>query len=422
MSSTIFSLAGQSLKLTTAAETAPQLSPLTSNPHITEISLSGNTLGIGACEALASALSTKKSLQVANLADIFTSRLLSEIPPALSALLTSLLECPNLHTVDLSDNAFGLNTVAPLVSFLKAHVPLRHLRLNNNGLGPDAGTLIADALSELADRKEQARRAGKDVPHLETIVCGRNRLESGSMKAWARAFGKHRGVKEVRMVQNGIRQDGIVVLLREGLGGCEVLEVLDLEDNTFTITGAKALADVMGRWTRLRELGLGDCYLSARGGILVAEALEKGRPKKLEVLKLPYNNLDKNGVKAILAASKGGLEALRWVELNGNKFSEDDEGVDSLRELLNEREEAAKKKGEVDGMWGLDELDELDDESDEEGGDDDEEDEKKEEEEEREKRAEAVLKDADQEENANVSQKKDKDVDDLAKQLDKTAL
>jgi Ran GTPase-activating protein 1 len=73
-------------------------------------------------------------VQVANFADIFTGRLLSEIPDALTHLLTSLLALPELHTVNLSDNAFGLNTVAPLQPFLSQHVPLQHLILNNNGL------------------------------------------------------------------------------------------------------------------------------------------------------------------------------------------------------------------------------------------------------------------------------------------------
>src|SRR6201996_9862796 len=99
--------------------------------------------------------------QVANFADIFTGRLLNEIPQALSSLLTALLTLPNLHTVNLNDNAFGLNTQAPLVAFLSSHVPPQHLILNNNGLGPHAGILIADALSALHEKKEAARKAGK---------------------------------------------------------------------------------------------------------------------------------------------------------------------------------------------------------------------------------------------------------------------
>ena len=397
--------------------------PLIASDEISEIHLGGNTLGAPACESLASVLRTKKTLQTAKLDDIFTSRLLSEIPPALSSLLTALLELPNLHTVDLADNAFGLNTVAPLVDFLSKHVPLKHLILNNNGLGPNAGTLIADALTTLAERKEEKRKAGQKVPDLETVICGRNRLESGSMAAWAKAYQAHRNVKTVKMVQNGIRQDGISLLLRDGFQGCEALEVLDLQDNTFTITGANALSEVVGGWKQLKELGVGDSLLGSRGAVALGSALEKGENKQLEVLRLQYNEIDAKGVQRLLSAAQGeNLSKLRRVELNGNKFSEDDIKVKELRILLEERKEQAGEHVK-DEDWGLDELSDLEEESDEEDeaeGSDGEED--RAEEEEEEGRREAILKDADEEEQTQVSQKKDDDVDALAESLGKTEI
>lgn len=96
--SKVFSLEGQGLKLTTAADIEPHIAALQQNDQVEEVRFLGNTLGIEASEALAKVLETKKNLkvspvvsstpvptnttlQVANLADIFTSRLLSEIPP-----------------------------------------------------------------------------------------------------------------------------------------------------------------------------------------------------------------------------------------------------------------------------------------------------------------------------------------------------
>lgn len=423
-SSNIFSLSGQSLKLDTAEHIEPHLKPLIASNIVTEIHLGGNTLGAPACETLASVLRTKTTLQIAKLDDIFTSRLLAEIPPALSSLLTALLELPNLHTVDLSDNAFGLNTVEPLVDFLSKHVPLKNLILQNNGLGPNAGTLIANALTALAERKEEARKSGKEVPDLETVICGRNRLESGSMSAWAKAFRAHRKVRTVKMVQNGIRQDGISLLLTDGLVWCEELEALDLQDNTFTITGARALGQVVEGWKQVKELGVGDSLLGGRGTVLLAEALGKGNNALLEVLRLQYNEIDSKGVKALLVAAKDKLLKLRRVELNGNKFSEDDEPVEGLRLLLEERKE---KAGDVEGEWGLDELSDLEEESDKEAEDgsedeDDNDEARREEQEEAEGRREGILKYADQEEAQKVSQKKDDDVDALADSLRKTEI
>jgi len=345
-------------------------------------------------------------LQVANFADVFTSRGLSEIPPALEHLLQALLKLPKLHTVNLSDNAFGLNTIGPLTPFLANHTPLEHLYLNNNGLGPQAGTLVATSLAELGKKKKAA-----GAPELKTVICGRNRLENGSMEAWAIAYENNTGVTEIKMVQNGIRQEGITHLLKNGLRHLQNLKTLDLQDNTFTAMGARALGDVVGGWTKIVELGVGDSLLGARGGVMLGEALQKGNNTVLEVLRLQYNEIDYKGLKSLSLAVEH-LPALRRIELNGNKFSEDDESLDVLREALNERKEKAGVEDDEDENWGIDELDELEEAS------DDEEEEAEEEEEERE----TVLKQADEAEEANVSQKDDKDVNKLADLLGKSGI
>jgi Ran GTPase-activating protein 1 len=325
--------------------------------------------------------------------------------------------------VNLSDNAFGLNTQAPLVDFLSQHVPLRHLILNNNGLGPAAGVLIADALTSLAEKKEAAKKEGKEVPDLETVICGRNRLENGSMAAWAKAYAAHKGVREVKMVQNGIRQEGITHLLTNGLSHASKLSVLDLQDNTFTATGAQALSNVVGGWTELKELGVGDCLLSGRGGVALAAALQKGKNTKLEILRLQYNEINARGVKG-LSEAHSKLPALRRVELNGNVFDEDDEHIEKLREVLKERKENADGLGEDDeDYWGIDELDDLEEASDDEEDEDEAAHDSDEEEgvEVEEKAAREVVA-AQQAEEENVAQDKDKKVDDLADALAKAQI
>ncbi|KAK2610797.1 hypothetical protein N8I77_004198 [Diaporthe amygdali] len=415
----VFSLEGKGLKLTTAEDLEPHIKDLRALDDLEEIRLLGNTLGVGACKLLGEILATKKTLQVANLADIFTGRLLSEIPEALSYLLTSILNLPNLHTINLNDNAFGLNTQAPLVAFLAAHVPLQHLYLNNNGLGPHAGILVADALSELHEKKEAARKEGKTVPDLETVICGRNRLENGSMTAWAKAFSLHNKIKEVKMVQNGIRQEGISHLLSHGLNKASGLVTLDLQDNTFTLMGAKALAKVTPTWAQLKELGVGDSLLGAKGGVLLGDALAQGNNKNLEILRLQYNDITSKGVTSLAKAAKQALPALKKVELNGNKLSEDDEGIVLLQELLEERKEKLGGDVVIEDDWGLDSLSDLESE------DSDEEEEEEEEEEEDvgpEERAEKLVKEAEEAQEEPVIQQKDKEVDDLAKSLEKTSI
>ncbi|KAK2600271.1 Ran GAP Rna1 [Conoideocrella luteorostrata] len=418
-SNKLFTLEGKGLKLNTAADVEAHIKDLRAN-DVEEVRLLGNTLGVEACKLLGEVLATKKNLKVANFADIFTGRLLSEIPEALSSLLTSVLNHPNLHTVNLNDNAFGLSTQAPLVAFLSAHVPLQHLYLNNNGLGPHAGILVADALSELHAKKEAARKEGKQVPDLETVICGRNRLENGSMTAWAKSYKLHNKVKVVKMVQNGIRQEGISHLIQEGLSHAKELEVLDLQDNTFTLVGGKVLARVVPNWHIIRELGIGDSLLRPKGTVLLAKALSKGSNKKLEILRLQYNEITSPGVKKLADAAKEALPALRRIELNGNKFAEDDESIIALQDLLDERKE--KVAGDIinEDEWGVDSLSDLEemssDEEEEEDEDEDEEDVTTEE------RADKLFKEAEEAQEEPVVQLKDKEVDALAKKLEKTAL
>ena len=322
---------------------------------------------------------------------------------------------PNLHTVNLNDNAFGLNTQAPLVAFLSSHVPLQHLILNNNGLGPHAGILIADALSALHAKKEEARKAGKQVPDLETIICGRNRLENGSMTAWAKAYSLHTGVKVVKMVQNGIRQEGISHLLTDGLRHAKGIRVLDLQDNTFTILGAKALATVALGWPEIQELGVGDSLLSAKGSVVVANALAKGGNKKLETLRLQYNDITAKGLEAFTKAAQEALPALKKIELNGNKFSEADQSIMILKELLEDRKEKLTGGIIMEDEWGLDSLSDLEDESDEES-------EEEEEEEEAEELREKLLDEAEEAQEQPVAQDNDKTVDALSEKLAKTEI
>jgi len=418
MAGETFSLAGKGLKLDTKEDLEKHIQPLIDSLTVTHVDLSGNTFGVSACTALASILASKSSLESVDLHDIFTSRLLEEIPPALSSLLTALLECPNLHTIDLSDNAFGLNTKDPLVDFLSQHVPLKHLVLNNNGMGPIAGAAIAEALTVLAERKTAARKEGQNAPYLETIVCGRNRLENGSMPAWAKVYDAHKeGIKSVKMTQNGIRPEGISHLILSGLSACANLEVLDMQDNTFTIVGAGALAKALKGWPSLKELGVGDDLLGARGAIRVFGVLAAGENKNVEVLRLQYNDINPAGLKALLQAAKDGLPRLRRVELNGNKFEEEDDHIEDLAALLSDRMGERGKHDDPDGHWGLDDLDELEGEDSEEA-----EDEELEAESEEEDLREKVLTEADEAENEKVCEERDAEVDALAKTLEKTEI
>ncbi|KAK9454548.1 hypothetical protein V1511DRAFT_451037, partial [Dipodascopsis uninucleata] len=358
MPSKTFSLEGKSLKLDTAEDIAPYIKELDSIDELESINLSGNTFGVGACKALAEALKSKTYLKDANLADMFTGRLKEEIPICLSNILPVLTTLPDLTTINLSDNAFGLAAIDPLSDFLSKHIPLQHLILANNGLGPIAGSKVALALTDLAMAKANVNSKYE----LETVICGRNRLENGSMESWSECFSANKGIREIRFYQNGIRQEGIECLLA-GLAGCIKLQKIDLQDNTFTARGASALAKVLPNWRdELIELGISDCLLSTRGGIILGQALiDSGKFPKLKILRLQYNEIDAMGAGLLNNAIALNLDVLEKIELNGNKFSEDDPLVAKLQDIFEER-----GFGEIDDLSDMEEDSEDEEEEEEE--------------------------------------------------------
>ncbi|KPJ05354.1 Ran GTPase-activating protein 1 [Papilio xuthus] len=142
------------------------------------LTLTGNTLGVAAAQAIAKALEHHPELKIARFSDMFTGRMKTEIPPALSALGEGMITAgAHLSVLELSDNAFGPIGVQGLAKLLQSDVcsQLQELRLNNNGLGIKGGRILAEALSA-SPRK------------LKVFIAGRNRLENDGATALARVF------------------------------------------------------------------------------------------------------------------------------------------------------------------------------------------------------------------------------------------
>ncbi|KAM0756441.1 putative Ran GTPase activator [Meredithblackwellia eburnea MCA 4105] len=352
-SSTVLSLQGLTLKFDSLDQIKPYLEQLPE--HVEEVRFGGNTLGIDACKGVGDALSTKTSLKTADFSDIFTGRLISEIPQSLRSLCDSLLHLPSLVSLDLSDNAFGGRSVEPMLELISSHVGLKVLKLNNNGMGPAGGTEIANALLANANK---AKKEGRK-PNLQTIICGRNRLENGSAPFFAAAFAALGSLVEVRMPQNGIRMEGIEAIAK-GLRKNPDLEILDLQDNTATERGSRAIAGALSFWPKLHTLNLSDCLLRPRGGLSIMRSLSSGSNPKLATLKLQSNELDPVAVTELSVAIKLHLPLLVALELNGNYGeSEEDECYVAVKEAL-------EKWDHGDALDELDELEERDEEEEEE--------------------------------------------------------
>ncbi|EJT99976.1 RNI-like protein [Dacryopinax primogenitus] len=361
MADKIFTLAGQGLKLDSRADVEPHVEKLRAMEDVEEIHLGGNTFGVEACQALAEVLETKKTLKVADLADIFTSRLITEIPTSLSALCDALISHPQLHEINLSDNAFGGRSAEPMVRLLSQNTAISVLKLNNNGLGPAGGEIVARAL--LASAEKSA--AASETSNLKVVVCGRNRLED-SAKVFAEAFAKHGTLREVTMQNDGIRMSAMLALV-EGLSHCPDLELLDLADNTLTevtdsgaidLAGPRLVAKVLPRWKNLQVLNLSDCVLKPRGGVLIAQSLAGGSNPGLRELKFENSEIDPKTF-GLLAEAISRLPEFTLLELNANRGDAEHETLQAIREAL-------KKQGKEDALGELDEMEEIDEEEEEE--------------------------------------------------------
>ncbi|KAJ7079794.1 hypothetical protein B0H15DRAFT_858081 [Mycena belliarum] len=328
MSGSIFSLEGKGLKLNTRADLEPWLATVDPT-KIEEIHFGGNTIGVDASLALAEFLRKTTVLKIADFADIFTGRLIDEIPQALTAICDALKDKTSLVELNLSDNAFGGRSVEPMVPFLTHNRTFQVLKLNNNGLGSAGGVVLANALLESARlSKAEGKRSS-----LRTVICGRNRLENDSAGAWAEAFAAHGTLQEVRMPQNGIRMEGVTALAA-GLSQCPELRHIDLQDNTFTadgeVSGVEAWTEALKAWPELTTLNLSDCVLSGDGEVpVIITALAGGSNPKLHTLQLQNNNLDTETFMT-LASGVSKMSSLMLLELQWNDAEEDDENLKTL--------------------------------------------------------------------------------------------
>lgn len=164
------------------------------------------------------------------------------------------------------------------------------------------------------------------------------------------------------MPQNGIYHVGITAITK-GLSVNPNLRILNLNDNTIGLKGAKALANVLPNFRGLEELNLGDCLLKSKGASVLAETLTiHGNHTSLKILDLSNNEIRINA-GIIIAESTHDKTLLTNLQLNGNCFGS--EGKEKIEEVLT-------KMGKNDILSPLDE-DYSEDEDEEDDDDDDDE-------------------------------------------------
>ena len=115
---------------------------------------------------------------------------------------------------------------------------------------------------------------------LEVFVAGRNRLEDPGAKALAKAIVHMKCLKEFAIAQNGIRKHGIKAL-SIGVAGCSSLQILNLNDNTFTSFGAIPMARALSNLPDLEVIEFGDCLIRNRGCEALTTVIEENKFRHL---------------------------------------------------------------------------------------------------------------------------------------------
>ena len=84
----------------------------------------------------------------------------------------------NIHSLDLSNNAFGPAGLSSIIDFLRTSRFLKVLSVTNCGVGPEGGKMIAEAMLQ-----------NQNMKLTEFYAC-RDRLEQKGMAALAEVFSK----------------------------------------------------------------------------------------------------------------------------------------------------------------------------------------------------------------------------------------
>ncbi|KAF5905995.1 ran GTPase-activating protein 1-like [Clarias magur] len=319
---------GQGLKLDNADSVKDIVKAIREFEGLRALRLEGNTVGVEAAQAIAKALEDKCDFECCYWSDMFTGRLRSEIPPALTSLGAALISAgAKLKVLDLSDNAFGPDGVKGIETLLKSSAchSLQELRLNNCGMGIGGGKILAAALTQC---HRESSKLGAPL-RLRVFIAGRNRLENDGATALAQAFQLMGSLEEVHMPQNGINHPGVTALACAMQCNTQ-LRVLNLNDNTFTKKGAIAMAQALKHLRSVQVINFGDCLVRSEGAFAIAETLKEGLPI-LKELNLSFGEITEEAALAVAKAAKH-KDQLEKLDLNGNCIGE--EGCQNLRELM----------------------------------------------------------------------------------------
>jgi len=296
------------------------------------LELSGASFGLDACKLISDNLDRHGNIKIANFADMFTGKKSDEIPFAVKHLMDALKD-KQVSSLDWSDNAFGPNGVRGFIDYMVGNQVCTHLNINNTGLGPEGGQLVANGL--LGFTLEQWDNNKPETPHipaehckLQSLKSGRGRLEDPGCIALSAAFEKMTTLKVLYLPQSGITPKGMLVLAKALRHNLE-LEELNLYDNNIGPKGAHEMFETIKLLKKLKILNLGDCMLTKKEVAVLVDILKT--VNTLEELDLSYDGVNDTIAKGIVQVIENNPN-LAKLNLNGNCLT--DKGINAVKNAL----------------------------------------------------------------------------------------
>ncbi|KAH9385433.1 Ran GTPase-activating protein 1 [Nematocida major] len=281
------------------------------------IDLSENSFSPEALLPVLAELGKVEGLEIVVFRGIFTQRVKEQVYPSLRDIVKYISPLKKVSYFDISDNALSMNGMEILVPLIESMHALKHLVMNNNGIGIDGGEFLAKALEKLSAQSTA----------LESLEVGRNRLEDSATKL-GKALAMFPYFDVLKIYQNSISSINIGDLLSSLEN--QSMRVLDISDNFLLEHGSTVLSGVVASWP-IEYLNISDCMMSDKGIEVFARSIPssvalQGELVSEKEIDMSYNDITEGAIEHIRAVLQK-MHSTRLV-LTGNELAK--EAVESL--------------------------------------------------------------------------------------------
>lgn len=310
------------------------------------IDLSENSFSPEALKSVLVELSKAKELEIVVFRGIFTQRVKEQVISSLKDIVDCLISHEKIGYFDISDNALSYHGMEVLVPLVEKMTNLKHLVMNNNGIGIDGGEFLSKALETLS----------KESNKLESLEIGRNRLEESATKL-GKALSLFTNFDSLKIYQNSISSVNIGDLFNSLEN--QNMRVLDISDNFLLEYGSVILSKCILKWS-IEYLNISDCMMSDKGVGIFAQSIPvttilQGELVPEKEIDLSYNDITEESTEHIKEMIRKS-PSTKFI-LTGNELQKKD--IDQIKRLAEETTCEIEFEEEDDLMFTSEEKEEA---------------------------------------------------------------